>query len=504
MDQLESRKAYVKKWFKNPYFVVLLLIILLAIGARVYFFNANHGNHWYDESIYAMKSKVMANEGFTEGMISHGWHRGFIMEIFWSLFFKVGLADNAMRLSELILSVLAVLLTYLIGKELCNKKVALIAAVFMSVFWLNLFYTARIMLTIPTLFFWTLTCYLFWIGYVKKKVNWIILILIPIFIIGMFTSLLYAPIAIFLGVFLLITDKFAFLKNKKVYLSLFLGALILIPYILWAHANIGNGLAYWTATLSVGATYDETFSANSGIMGYVNFFPTYLGTFLLVLFLIGLVKFADLFLGPDLLLKGNKKLQKKLFIFLWIVVTILANAILVPAFSVDYYLMQIFPAVFLVLGEGIMFVGNIVKKYQKQAGIALIIVFVIIGAVIQLKMANTMITYKADSFGDVRASALWIKQDSKDPNDFVFSPSGVMTEYFSEREVLQYPQNESEFDILVNEKNPKYMIVSIYERPPQWTFDYNSRHSDEWEPVKSYTTTQNGQEVPTLIIFRRK
>ena len=161
MDNLTNRKAKIKKWFKNPYFTTIFLIILLAIGARIYFFNANHGNHWYDESIYAMKSKVMANEGFTEGMLSHGWHRGFVMEVFWSILFKMGLADTAMRISELILSVLAVLLTYLIGKELCSKRVALIAAVFMSVFWLNLFYTARIMLTIPTLFFWVLTCYLF-------------------------------------------------------------------------------------------------------------------------------------------------------------------------------------------------------------------------------------------------------------------------------------------------------------------------------------------------------
>ncbi len=501
---VEKRKRRFFDFFKkDPYFWILIAILILAVILRIYFFDANHGNQWWDESVYSLKSKMMADNSISEGL-KFGPHRGFAMEIFWSLFFKLGIGEFGMRLTELILSFLAVLLTYLIGKELCSKKVALIASAFMAVFWLGLFYTIRIMLTIPTLFFWVLTCYLFWIGYVKKKIKWVMLLIGVLLIVGMFVSLLYAPIVIFLGLFLLISDKFQFLKNKWVYFAGIVSALFLIPYILWSKANLETPFVYWFSTLSVGSIYDKTFSANSGIMGYVNFFPSYLGWFLLIIFFIGLLKILDIFLGFDLLLKGDEKMKKKLFLLLWIVVPIVANALLVPAFSVDYYLMQIFPAVFLVVGEGIIWIGDLIGKYQKYFGLLAVIALVIIGGIMQFNIAKNMISFKADSYSEVRDSGLWIKEDSNNVSDIVISHSGTMTAYFSERKVIQYPANESDFDKIVQEENPKYMIVSLYESPPQWTFDYYTRHNDTWIPVQVYTRNENGQNSPILIIFKAK
>ena len=49
------------------------------------------------------------------------------------------------------------------------------------------------------------------------------------------------------------------------------------------------------------------------------------------------------------------------------------------------------------------------------------------------------------------------------------------------------------------------MTLSVFEgENPGWIMDYLQKHNESIVPVKYYTTQQDGQEVPILIIYEFK
>ena len=118
-DKSIDRKEKVLNWFKNPHNALLSLILLFALGIRLYYFNLTKNQPlWWDELVFGSLAK---------NMISHTWDstsfiqfestiRPPFLSFLWSLFIRAGANEAVVRFFlELIPSVLAVFAVYLVG-----------------------------------------------------------------------------------------------------------------------------------------------------------------------------------------------------------------------------------------------------------------------------------------------------------------------------------------------------------------------------------------------------
>jgi len=81
--------------------------------------------------------------------------------------------------------------------------------------------------------------------------------------------------------------------------------------------------------------------------------------------------------------------------------------------------------------------------------------------------SNVYIKNKATSYDSLKYAGMWIKENSN-KTDFIFSAGIPQNTYYSERETSGYPRNESEFLRIIQERRPKYMILSVWETAPEW------------------------------------
>src|SRR3989338_6379885 len=132
-----SHKEAVKNWLKNKYNLSLILVMLVAFLVRLYFFaQADNQPLWWDEAEYMATAKHWAF-GVPYEVNAQ---RPPLFQLLAVPLLKIGLTETALKfLLVLIPSLLVVLITYLLGKEMFNKKIALIAAFTSSFIWSFLF-----------------------------------------------------------------------------------------------------------------------------------------------------------------------------------------------------------------------------------------------------------------------------------------------------------------------------------------------------------------------------
>src|SRR4030043_1200558 len=132
----------VQRWFKDRDNLILFLIMLAAIIIRIYYFRLTLGQPlWWDEGEYAGMARAIGFGLDYDYIIVRPIFFPFIMGIL----FKVAYTEFLPRLMMLIMSVVAVYGMYLLGKEIYNKKVGLLAAFLFSLSYLPMFYTFRLL-----------------------------------------------------------------------------------------------------------------------------------------------------------------------------------------------------------------------------------------------------------------------------------------------------------------------------------------------------------------------
>src|SRR3989344_4798679 len=135
-------KNKIKDWLKEKDNLIFLGILLLAIIVRLYFFiDTLNQPVWYDEADYLSTAKHWA----TGVNYAINPQRPVLLPFLESIFFNLGGGESLIRFFLVLLpSIGIVILTYVLGKKLYNKNVALIASFIMGVFWTLLFNTVRI------------------------------------------------------------------------------------------------------------------------------------------------------------------------------------------------------------------------------------------------------------------------------------------------------------------------------------------------------------------------
>src|SRR3989344_7357793 len=226
MEDLEYKNK-TKEFIKNHIGIILIMIFGLIIRVYYLILTKNQAT-WWDESEY----------------ISVGLHWFFgipyelnpqrppLLSLLEGIILYLGGTEFLMKIIlELIPSTLLILISYLIVKEMYNKKLALLVALFTSVFWLILFNTVRLHADIPLLFFGYLGILFFWKGYVKKEKNYYIWLTGIFIALAFLTKLTAVLFGIIIFIFLIFVDKLKFLKNKHLWIALMLLFLVLLPYL---------------------------------------------------------------------------------------------------------------------------------------------------------------------------------------------------------------------------------------------------------------------------------
>ena len=151
------------EFWKDKTKLLLLLILIGAFILRIKFGALTSIPVWYDEGDYLTYAKELG-----KGLDLHNnWNprRPFLLPVLWAGFYFLGANEFVIRITLLVFSLAGIYFTYLLGKEMYNKKTGLLASFFMSIFWLHLFFTGRLLTDVPSTTLMIAGFYFFWKGF---------------------------------------------------------------------------------------------------------------------------------------------------------------------------------------------------------------------------------------------------------------------------------------------------------------------------------------------------
>ncbi len=474
-------------WFKKNW--ILISIIVFTIAVRIYYFIlVNNQPLWYDEALYLNIARRFAfGINYTFPPV-----RPILFSLINAFFLRIIDNEFLPRLFMLLLSVASVLGVYLFGKELYNKKVGLIASFLTSIFYLNLFFTYRLLVDMPSLTFFVFSGFLF-LKYFKTNSNKVLYLATCVIAIGTLLKLSTAFILPAILIYALITGGFKFFKRKEIWMAFLIFILILSPYIIWGYFEFGGFVL--TQAVSRVASKDP-FVGFSLMKNYLIMFPTYFSWILLATFIFGIASMYKVFLYFDHLIKGDEKLKRDLFLLLILVIPFVLVSFLI-GHNENRYLITIFPTIFLISSSFIMVAYNSIRKRTKLLAVIFLIGLLVFTAGFQLMATDSLIKIKLGSYLEVKEAGVWLKQNS-DVSDVIATKSRPQIKYYSEREVIGLLETKEEFEATLT-PNTKFFMLSIFENHPEWAYTY---------PIeKNLTVIQayvNQENQPLLIIYELK
>jgi len=485
-------KERIFRWLKNPYNIVLLLILILAFGIRIY--NYSHTSTqplWYDEGDYLSTAKHWA----LHIPYTLNEHRPPLFQFLAAIAFMVGFGESFIRLFLVLLpSVLLVLFVYLLGKEMYNEKIGLIAAFLTSVSWTLLFWTARIQPDFFSLCFSVLSFLFIWKYWKSPKTKLAVWS-------GIFACLgfqfkvsgLLVPLII--AVFILVRDRISAFKNKDYYLFALSFILTLVPYMIWSKITFG------TATAFRGGYSNALVNASPFAWGSIKYFYLLTDNLSIFLFILGAIIALKFILYLDVLIKDKSKcFDAGLFSIISIIIVWAFYIFYIRAIE-DRWVFLGLPFIFLLIGSALVSLKDFIKRYNKGIAIALVIILVVISGYFQLTHANQLIDNKKDSYVQIKDAALWMKGQSV-RGDRIFTISNTQTMYYSERESLIYSEiNKSDFLSFVDKERPKFLEISAFEAHPVWLNEWVGENQNILSPVQVYYA-DTAKTQPILVIYQ--
>jgi len=302
-------------------------------------------------------------------------------------------------------------------------------------------------------------------------------------------------------IFLLFTEKFNFLKKKEIWIALLIFSIILSPYLIWGYMKFGG----FVLTQGQEEVAPEIIKIGyDNLKTYLIESPQYISRIFLIIFILGLVSFYKLFIGFDILIKNkdnNNELKRDLYVLLLLIIPIVLIGFLLNH-PEPRYIMNGFPAVFMILGF-IIFKGYVFIKQKSKLFAAICLIFLLCFFVyIQIFGAgysDSLIKDKMNSYWEVREAGLWLA-DNSNPEDVIVTNSIHQIAYYANRNTIIPPANETVFEFMLqSNKTLKYLVVSLIQQSPDWAYTYPTEK--KLEVANAYFADLE-QQQPVLIIYK--
>ncbi len=488
-----------KSFFDDKYTLIFFGILVFGFILRLIYFNANQ-SLWWDEADWLSIAKHWAfGVPFDVSTMRPPFFPAIV-----AFLYVFGANELVIRIFMLAVSVAGIYLTYLIARDLFDKRVALVSSLLISVSYVTLFYTARILLDIPMMVMWLLAIWFFWKGYVRKESRIYLYLMGVIIALGASMKLPFVLIGIPLLVYVFLNEGFSLFKNKALWLSIFVFFLAILPYFIYF--NISYGGLPFISTPSYGFGQGQLRFGD-----YASLFPLilqspipYLTTssfwilnLLLLLFLAGVFYMAaKFFLGWDLVGK-EKSLKTYALLLAWIVTPYIFFSFV--EWVEDRYLLMVYPAVFMVASFMLVKCYDFLKRYKKYVALVFVLLVLFNFTYYQVSYADNLIKGKASSYVQFKYAGLWMKErTSKD--DLIFNSGIPQNTYYSERNTSGYPDKIEDFERMVAEYKPRYMVLSALERSPDWSYGWPEQKKDEVKPVLAYYSDE-AQQKAVLVVY---
>lgn len=502
---LEKREQKLLKWFKNRYNLALFALIAFSVALRIYYFLLTQNQPlWWDEAEYmVLAQKWIHGNSYVLDPV-----RQVLFPLILSMFLRISNSEFLPRLLIFLLSTSTVIGIYLIGKEMYDKKIGLLASFLMSVFYMNLFFSQRLLVDIPSLAFYIFSA-LFFYKYSKNNTKKDLYIGAVIIGIGTLFKLTTAYFLFAMIIYFLFTEKMNIFKKKEAWIAALIYCVVLSPYIIWGYYEF-HGFVL-TQAASVTAPTNYITSTLSMINTYAVNFPFYIFSldpsqnfstpwFLAVIVILGVLiyYFYRLFLGFDILMKKDEKeLKREFFVLLIFLAPIILVSIMISHYE-DRYIINAFPAMFIILSVIIFNIFDYIKnkKSKKSWAFIFLVIIILFFGYMGLKTADSSIKSKLTSYKEIRDAAYWIKDNSL-PTDTIISESANQMMYYSERDYYRFNVNQTEMEKLIQDKKPKYYMVSGIER----TFDYTYSYPQENNLTVAQAYFSDSQKTQPIIII---
>jgi 4-amino-4-deoxy-L-arabinose transferase-like glycosyltransferase len=255
---------------KQEYFFLVIIIVSASI-LRLWDLGSIGFNG--DEAVYSGQSATLAGyDEFAKYFSIYRAHPLFLQFIVSIFLANFGVTDTIARIVPAIFGIMTAIIVYFIGKELYDKRIAMIAAIVITIIPYHIIVSRQVLLDVPLSFFSMLTVF-FVIRYIKlkKESYWL-------YLIGVSSGLSFLSKEV--GIFVLIasiislivTRKFS-LKSFTIIVSSFLLATspFWIPILIIPEAH-QTALSYWQWQTSRDQNQPDTFYLSIIIrdaLGYV-------------------------------------------------------------------------------------------------------------------------------------------------------------------------------------------------------------------------------------------
>ena len=223
---------------------IIILIIISATVLRVWDLGSVGFNN--DEAIYSGQAATLAgHKEFSEYFSIYRAHPLLLQFMISILFGIFGVGDVIARIIPAILGILTVVVTYLIGKVLFNRRVATVSALVIAILPYHVIISRQVLLDVSLAFFYTLSLF-FMALHFKNPKNFLCLFLIGASAGLSFLSKEVGIFALFSSIVCMVMIKSLSLKNLIIVVSAFLLASSphWIPILTIDEAH-DAALAYW-------------------------------------------------------------------------------------------------------------------------------------------------------------------------------------------------------------------------------------------------------------------
>jgi len=466
---------------------LLLLGLIIAVGSFLRIYNLGTESIWWDES-----TSVDFSSGSLYSIITGTAGRNnpplyWILLHFWIKFF--GTSEAAIRSLSAVFGIFAIFVTYLVGKELFNRRVGLITSFISAISYFHIYYSQEAR-PYALLLLSSLLLYLFFIKILKSNKNrYYLFYLVTIWLIGYTHIYGFFVIASQVLIFLIFWYKYKPLTVRLVitWIISLVGLLPLVRLLgsktinivengLWIHRPNFNNILNTFTTFAGYGKYNE-----------------YLITIFIAFVLFGLIfsgrREGNWIIGKPFgyLQKGNWKTwltscEYLLILLIWlsvpIIIPYLISLYITPIY-VTRYTMGASPALFLLVSKGI---DNLSLKK---------LIYPVLAVITIISSYGLYYYYVNDVKTQWREAVEYVELHSQENDILIFCESGTWRpfNYYYKGDLEEFKISRSEDDVQVMSE---FINETIIGKDRIWVI---LSHGGQTAPFRAYTLEQFEDKV---------